>query len=72
MRERITVSLPEKMKRELDMAAKEDGVSRSEIVRRALRGRLAVARFRRIRAELVPRAQARGIFTDQDVFDRIS
>jgi metal-responsive CopG/Arc/MetJ family transcriptional regulator len=72
MREAVTISLPKKMKRDLDRIAKDKGVSRSNVVQDSLRTYLFRSRLDRIREELIPRAQAQGIFTDQDVFDRIS
>lgn len=72
MRETVSVSLPEEIKTALDAAVSEEGVSRSDLVRQALSDYLFVRRFRRLRQELMPHAQAQGIHTDEDVFDRIS
>lgn len=72
MRTTVTVSLPEEMRRDLDRLAKEDGVSRSDLVRESLRHYLFSRRLRRLRQRLVPLAQRQGIFTDEDVFERIS
>jgi hypothetical protein len=72
MRETLTVSLPAKTKRLVERAASERGLTTSEYVRLAIFGRLwqdAVAESRRI---AVPKARARGVFTDEDVFRLIS
>ena len=36
MRETVTISLPRAVRRELDRIAKEDGVSRSDVLRQSL------------------------------------
>ncbi len=72
MRETLTISLPKEMRRQLAKAAKADGTSRSEFVRRALKTELFRRTLRAARAELVPRARALGIFTDDDVFKTVS
>ena len=72
MRTTVTLSIPKEMKEELDRVVKEEGVSRSELLRESLRDRLFVRRFRQLRKKAMKRARAKGIFTDQDVFDRIS
>jgi metal-responsive CopG/Arc/MetJ family transcriptional regulator len=72
MRESISISLPEDLKTELDRLTEAEGVSRSDLVREALRDYLFVRRFRALRQELLPYAEAQGLFTDQDVFNAIS
>ena len=72
MREFVSISLPEDVKAALDEAVAEEGTSRSDLVREALRDYLFVRRFRRLREELVPYGEANGAFTDEDVFKRVS
>lgn len=72
MRETVTVSLPQKIRRELDRIAARDGVSRSDVLRASLEEYLFVRRFRALRQRMMAAAQARGIYTDEDVFDRVS
>lgn len=72
MRETISVSLPEEIKNELDEAVREEGLSRSDLVRQALRDFLFLRRFRTLRARMMSQAQTQGIFTDEDVFEHIS
>lgn len=72
MRETVSISLPEDVKEELDEAVAEEGVSRSDLVRQALRDFLFVRQFRRLRRELIPHAEAQGIYSDEDVFKRVS
>ena len=72
MRETVSISLPEETKAALDEAVREEGLSRSDLVRRALADYLFIRRFRRLRARLLPHAEAQGVFTDDDMFDRAS
>ena len=72
MRRTITISLPPDLRKELDAISRADGVSRSDIVRESIRDYLFIRRFRALRGSMVPKAARRGVFTDQDVFDRVS
>jgi metal-responsive CopG/Arc/MetJ family transcriptional regulator len=72
MRQTISISLPEDVKAELDRAVEAEGLSRSDLVRQALRDYFFFRKFRLLRSQIVAQAQASGIFTDEDVFDRVS
>ena len=72
MRETVSISLPEEVKTALDEAVAEEGISRSDLVRQALRDFLFVRQFRRLRQELIPHAEAQDIYLDEDVFKRVS
>jgi metal-responsive CopG/Arc/MetJ family transcriptional regulator len=72
MRETITLSLPAELRSKLDRIASEDGVSRSDIIRESLRDLLFLREFRALRQRLSGKARRRGIFSDEDVFDRVS
>jgi metal-responsive CopG/Arc/MetJ family transcriptional regulator len=72
MRETVTISLPQAVRRELDRVAKEEGVSRSDVLRESLEDFLFVRRFRRLRQRMMGSAQAAGIYTDEDLFMRVS
>lgn len=72
MRNTITISIPKEVKRQLDEVIREEGVSRSDVIRESLRDYLWAKRFRSLRRKLMKKAQTRGIYTDQDVFDRVS
>jgi len=47
-------------------------LTRSDLVRESLRDYLFLRRFRALRARLLAKAQAQGIYSDDDVFDRVS
>ena len=61
MRETVTISLPQAVRRELDRIAKEDGISRSDVLRQSLEDFLFVRRFRRLRLRMMAAAQAQGL-----------
>ncbi|MEK6286166.1 MAG: ribbon-helix-helix domain-containing protein [Acidobacteriota bacterium] len=72
MSDTFTVSLPPSIRKELDALAKRTGKSRNQVVREAVRRQIALERFRALREQLVPKARARGIYTDEDVFNLVS
>jgi metal-responsive CopG/Arc/MetJ family transcriptional regulator len=72
MRKSILISLSEDLKTELDRATEAEGLSRSDLVREALREYLFIRRLRSLRQELMPYAEAQGIYTDEDVFGVVS
>ncbi len=72
MRETLTVSLPREMRLEVARAAKKQKLTASEYVRDAVRRKLWLDAFDETRRALLPKARARGIYTDEDVFDIVS
>jgi Arc/MetJ-type ribon-helix-helix transcriptional regulator len=72
MRETLTVSLSPEMKVALDKLTRQEGLSRSDVVRESLRNYLFLRQFRALRAKMTAKAKVQGIYTDQDVFDRTS
>ena len=72
MRQTVAVSLPAELTVRLDAVAVEEGTSRSEIVRDALRRYLAQRQLQQVRAAIIPFAEAAGVLTDEDVFREVS
>ena len=72
MRKTITISLPKEVKRDLDKASAEEGMSRSDLIRESLRDYLFMRRFRQLRSRMMAKAQAQGIHADEDVFKRLA
>jgi len=72
VRKAVTVSLPEPLTEELNAVSRDEGTTRSEIVREALKNYFSMREYRALRATLCIEAEARGIVTDEDVFDRVS
>lgn len=68
----LTIRLDPKLDKALDRIAKRTGRTKSEIAREALERQVAVARFRELRAKVLPFAEAQGLLTDEDVFRAIS
>ena len=64
----ITIRVPDELDQELERLSLDQGVSKSDLAREALRRYLQVAEFRSLRSELVARAQAIGVSTDDNVF----
>lgn len=64
----LTVRLDRALERQLDALAERSGRSRSDIVRDALRRRVAVLLFEDARRSVMPFAEASGYVTDEDVF----
>jgi predicted transcriptional regulator len=68
----ITIRLDEKLDRELARVCAQTGRTRSDLARDALRRHVALLRFERLRAKVLPLAEARGYLTDDDVFRELS
>jgi predicted transcriptional regulator len=68
----VTIRLDPKLQRELNRLSRLLGRSRSDLVRDALRRQLALVRFEQARRGLLPLGEARGLLTDEDVFDLVS
>ncbi len=72
MRGVISIRLPEKMQKELEIISKTEGKSKSEIIRDAISQYLAVKKFQQLRKKVLPFAEAEGLLTDEDIFELIS
>lgn len=72
LRETVSISLPEKLKTALDAAAEASGTSRSDLVREALQEYLFIKRFEDLRRAMIPYAERKGVYTDEDVFRQVS
>jgi metal-responsive CopG/Arc/MetJ family transcriptional regulator len=64
------VDLKEETRAALDDAAREEGLSQSELIDKALRAYLFIRRFRNLRERMMSRAGK--AFSDQEVFGIIS
>jgi predicted transcriptional regulator len=65
----LTLRVPDDLDKALERQSAALGISKSDLAREALKRYLRVAEFRTLRSRLVVRAQARGINTDDDVFE---
>lgn len=69
----MSISVPERLARELERMAEEEGVSRSELVRlmaRAYKRERSEEEFLRLQRELGRKARALGVGTEEEV-DRL-
>ncbi|PIQ62142.1 MAG: CopG family transcriptional regulator [Bacteroidetes bacterium CG12_big_fil_rev_8_21_14_0_65_60_17] len=72
MNSAITVRLDKSLQKRLESVSKRTGVSRSDIIRDALKRQLATLAFEKHRETVMPFAEARGFLTDEDVFKEVS
>jgi predicted transcriptional regulator len=72
MTQSITVKLSSELKRALDEVTRQEGISRDEIVGRAIQEYIFLLQFRFLRDRFTAAAMRQGIAADQDVFDCIS
>ena len=71
MSKTITIRLDDSLADMLDHVCEGTGRSKSEIIRDALQRRLSIELLDMAREKLVPLAQRKGIFTDEDVFEML-
>jgi len=64
--------VPKTIKAKLDLVTRKEHLNRSDIVREALRVYFARREFENLRRMLVPEAEIKGIYTDEDVFREVS
>lgn len=72
MRDKITVSLPAEVREEVESFAERHGLTRSDVVRDALREYLFFRRSRELRLRMMAEARTKRLFTDEDIFEGIS
>ena len=68
----LTIRIPDELRRELDKISKAKQQPVSDLVRDSLRRYVAIERFRELRKETLPFAEAQGFITDEDVFKAVS
>jgi hypothetical protein len=68
----LRIRVPKGTRRRLERSANAQNLSVSQLVRRAIERDELLERFAAARAELVPKARAQGIYTDEDVFAIVS
>ena len=68
----VTIRLDEELERRLEQVCERAGVTRSDVMREALRRQLALMQFEQMRERVMPFAEAQGWLTDEDVFRDVS
>lgn len=71
MRSVLSISLPDKVARELERFAKSQGRNKSDVVKESLSIYLWESRFEGARKGLSARAKKKGLVTDEDLFREI-
>ena len=72
MEEVLTIRVPKGTRRKLERRAKAENLTLSQYVRRALETEALLGALEAARAELIPSARAKGVYTDDDVFKIVS
>lgn len=68
MRQVISISVDSKLKNQIEKTAKKFKIPKSFIVKEALKRYFVQQSFRNLREKLVPYAEKKGYFTDEDIF----
>ncbi|MGQ0715290.1 MAG: ribbon-helix-helix protein, CopG family [Gemmatimonadaceae bacterium] len=72
MSDAVTIRLDRDLARLLTRVSRRLGLTRSAVVRDALRRQLALLQFDELRQRVAPFAEAAGYLTDEDVFRDVS
>ena len=68
----LNVRIPDALQKQLQSISKREGTPVSDLVRESLQRFVAVRRFRQLRKQVLPFAEAQGFLTDEDIFRQIS
>ena len=68
----LSVRLPADLRKRLQAASRAEGKPVCDLIRDFIRKELDVLEFRRLREATLRYAEAKGIFTDEDVYKLIS
>ena len=72
MADTIIITLPQEIRLALEEVTQKEGLSSNAIINEAIKEYLFFRRLRLLRERMIATAQAQGIYTEQDVFDRVS
>lgn len=72
MEEVLSIRVPKGTRRSLEKRARAENLTVSQYVRRALEAEELAGALEAARADLVPLARRKGIYTDEDVFTIVS
>ena len=68
----LTIRIDDELENDLEQLAKSQHRTKSDLAREMLRKRVAVERFRGLRRNALPLAEAAGYLSDEDIFRDIS
>lgn len=72
MRTQVTLRISSELNRQLKKVLREEKISVNEIVLKSLSHFLTASRFQKLQKKAIHRARKKGIFTDEDVFKKLS
>ncbi len=72
MEEILTIRVPKGTRKKLERRARAENLSLSQYVRRALEAEQLAGALDAAHRDLVPKARAKGVYTDDDVFSIVS
>jgi metal-responsive CopG/Arc/MetJ family transcriptional regulator len=72
MQATLTISIPTRIKAQLEKVSKKENMRKGEIIRDALKQYFAQREFQDLRKMVIPKAQKQGFYTDEDIFKAIS
>ena len=72
MARKITIAVPDDMVAELEAMALNKGISVEETFLEAAKKYVFVHKFRTVADQMTAKAEEQGIYSEQDVFDRVS
>ena len=67
----ITFRVPEDLNNDLQKISKEEDKPVSNLIRESLRRYIQIYRFRKLREKVLPFAEAQGLLTDEDIFNKL-
>ena len=67
----ITVRVPEDLNSTLQKISREEDKPVSNLIRESLRRYIQIYRFRKLREKVLPFAEAQGLLTDEDIFNKL-
>ncbi len=68
----LTIRIDDELENDLDQLAKALHRTKSDLARDMLRKRVAVEKFRELRRQALPLAEAAGYISDEDIFREIT
>jgi len=64
----MTIRLPAQLRDEVERLGRAEHKATSDVVRESLRRYVAIRKFRSVRKQILPFAEAQGLVTDEDMF----
>ena len=72
MKKTLTIRIPEDLRKDLQELSKAESKPVSELVRESIQRYVVISKFRKLRNQVLPFAEAQRILTDEDIFHTIS